>query len=83
LAETEGLGLACGLGPSTALTVHRTVIHYRFAFESLLNKKREQQQKLLLSLDWKSYFDRKYGDGFKLMSLGSNGQFEPKGLLYA
>ena len=27
LAEKEGLGLACGLGPGSALTCHRHVIH--------------------------------------------------------
>ena len=35
LARRKGFGLACGLGHSAALTVHRTVIHYRSAFESL------------------------------------------------
>jgi len=33
-------------------------------------------------LDWKTYINRKYDGEFKLVRLGSNGQFEPKGLLY-
>jgi len=32
--RVTGLGLACGLGHSAALTCHRHVIHYRSAFKS-------------------------------------------------
>ena len=48
--------LACGLGHSAALTVHRTVIHCRFGFESSRARKNEKSKPIGL-LFWRALED--------------------------
>ena len=51
LERVTGIGLACGLGHSAALTPHCGVIHYRFAFDSyFVLGIRTQYQTVLRSL---------------------------------